>query len=74
MATIGRSPAIVQTPRMRLTGWFAWLTWLVVHIYYLSGFENRLLVLIQWAWSYLTFSRGARLIVEKSWRSYPEQG
>jgi NADH dehydrogenase len=74
MATIGRSRAIVQTPRMRLTGWFAWLTWLVVHIYYLSGFENRLLVLIQWAWSYLTFSRGARLIVEKSWRSYPEQG
>jgi NADH dehydrogenase len=74
MATIGRSRAIVQMPRMQLTGWFAWLTWLFVHIYYLSGFENRLLVLIQWAWSYLTFSRGARLIVEKSWRSYPDAG
>jgi NADH dehydrogenase len=72
MATIGRSRAIVQTSGMKLTGWFAWLTWLVVHIYYLSGFENRLLVLIQWAWSYLSFSRGARLIVEKSWRSYPD--
>jgi NADH dehydrogenase len=42
----------------------------VVHIYYLSGFRNRLLVLIQWAWSYFTFARGARLIVEKKWRSY----
>jgi NADH dehydrogenase len=72
MATIGRSRAIVQTAGMQLTGWFAWLAWLVVHIYYLSGFENRLLVLIQWAWSYLSFSRGARLIVEKSWRSYPD--
>jgi NADH dehydrogenase len=72
MATIGRSRAIVQSSRMQLTGWFAWLAWLVVHIYYLSGFENRLLVLIQWAWSYLSFSRGARLIVEKTWRSYPD--
>jgi NADH dehydrogenase len=41
-----------------------------VHIYYLSGFQNRLIVLVHWAWSYFTFSRGARLIVEKSWRSY----
>lgn len=74
MATIGRSRAIVQSGRLRFTGWFAWLTWLVIHIYYLSGFRNRLLVLIQWAWSYLTFSRGARLIVEKEWHSYPREG
>ena len=72
MATIGRSRAIVQMPRGQLTGLFAWLTWLVIHIYYLSGFKNRLFVLIQWAWSYVTFARGARLIVSKSWRSYPD--
>jgi hypothetical protein len=41
-----------------------------VHIYFLSGFKNRLFVLIQWSWSYLTFARGTRLIVEKEWRSF----
>lgn len=71
MATIGRSRAIVQLPHGRLSGSLAWVVWLVIHIYYLSGFKNRLFVLIQWAWSYLTFARGARLIVGKAWRSYP---
>ncbi len=70
MATIGRSRAIVETHGLHLTGFLAWIAWLVIHIYYLSGFQNRLLVLIQWAWSYLTFSRGARLIVSKEWHSY----
>ena len=70
MATIGRSRAIAEFGRMRLAGWFAWWFWLVVHIYRLSGFRNRLSVLIQWAWSYLTFGRGARLIVGKEWRAY----
>jgi NADH dehydrogenase len=74
MATIGRSRAVVQTGRLRIGGLFAWLAWLVIHIYYLSGFKNRLFVLIQWAWSYFTFARGARLIVGKNWRSYPESG
>ena len=73
MATIGRSKAIVQTGKLHLTGWFAWMAWLVVHIYYLSGFKNRLFVLFQWAWSYCSFKRGARLIVEKRWRSFPQQ-
>lgn len=68
MATIGRSRAIVETGRFKFGGWFAWLTWLVVHIYYLTGFKNRLFVVMQWAWSYMTFRRGARLIVEKEWR------
>ena len=63
MATIGRSRAIVQTAGIKITGWFAWMTWLVVHIYYLSGFKNRLVVLFQWAWSYWKYRRGARLIV-----------
>jgi len=48
----------------------AWVLWLLVHIYFLSGFRNRLFVLIQWSWSYLTFARGTRLIVEKEWRSH----
>jgi NADH:ubiquinone reductase (H+-translocating) len=71
MATIGRSRAICEFGRLRLSGWFAWWFWLIVHIYRLSGFRNRLSVLIQWAWSYVTFSRGARLIVGKEWRAYP---
>ena len=70
LATIGRSRAIVEIGRLRFAGLFAWLLWIVVHIYYLTGFENRLLVVIQWAWSYLSFRRGARLIVGKSWRFY----
>ena len=73
MATIGRSRAVVQTGALRIGGLFAWIAWLVIHIYYLSGFKNRLFVLFQWAWSYFTFARGARLIVGKSWQSYPEE-
>ncbi len=68
MATIGRGRAVVETGRFRLSGFFAWLTWLLIHIYYLSSFRNRLLVLVQWAWSYVTFGRGARLIVSREWR------
>jgi NADH:ubiquinone reductase (H+-translocating) len=70
MATIGRSRAIAEFGSLRLTGLFAWWFWLIVHIYRLSGFRNRLSVLIQWAWSYWTFARGARLIVGKEWRAY----
>lgn len=70
MATIGRRRAVLESGSLRLTGFAAWMAWLLVHIYYLSGFRNRLIVLIQWAWSYFTFARGARLIVEKDWRSY----
>ncbi|CAN5397284.1 NAD(P)/FAD-dependent oxidoreductase [soil metagenome] len=66
MATIGRRRAIVEAGKIRFTGYFAWLTWLVVHIYYLIGFKNRFMVFVQWAWAYLTFRRGARLIQEKS--------
>ncbi|MCY4544695.1 MAG: NAD(P)/FAD-dependent oxidoreductase, partial [Gemmatimonadetes bacterium] len=68
MATIGRSRAIVEIGKFRFSGWFAWVTWLVVHVYFLVGFKNRLLVVLHWAWSYLTFRRGARLIVEREWR------
>ncbi len=71
MATIGRSRAIAETGRFKLTGFIAWLAWLLVHVYYLTGFRNRFFVVLQWAWSYLTFRKGARLIVDKEWRSNP---
>ena len=73
LATIGRSRAIAEFGRLRLAGYFAWWFWLLVHIYRLSGFRNRLSVLVQWAWSYMTFGRGARLIVDKDWQAYPER-
>jgi NADH dehydrogenase len=68
MATIGRSRAIAHIGWLKVNGFAAWLIWLVVHIYYLTGFKNRLFVVMQWAWSYMTFRRGARLIVNKEWR------
>jgi NADH dehydrogenase len=68
MATIGRRRAVMQRGGFRSAGMLAWALWLLVHIYFLSGFRNRLFVLIQWSWSYLTFARGTRLIVEKEWR------
>jgi NADH dehydrogenase len=63
LATIGRSFAIAQIGGLRFSGLFAWIVWLVVHIYYLIGFRNRLVVIIQWAYAYMTFKPGARLIV-----------
>lgn len=62
MATIGRSRAVAQVGRLRFSGFIAWLTWLLVHIFYLIDFRNRVVVLMDWAWSYLTYKRGARLI------------
>jgi NADH dehydrogenase len=70
LATIGRARAICEMGRIKLTGRIAWWFWLLLHIYYLNGFHNRLSVLLHWAWSYLTFDRGARLIVGKEWQSY----
>ena len=62
MATIGRSKAIVQAGKFKLTGFLAWLAWLFVHILSLIGFKNRLYVLSEWFWAYLTRERSARLI------------
>ncbi|HEX2078984.1 MAG TPA: NAD(P)/FAD-dependent oxidoreductase [Longimicrobium sp.] len=62
MATIGRRAAVLQSAKLKMKGWFAWMAWLLIHILFLIGFRNRLTVLIQWAWSYLTWQRGARLI------------
>jgi NADH dehydrogenase len=62
LATIGRSAAVAQFGNIHISGFIAWLSWLFVHIFFLIGFRNRLIVLIQWAWSYFTSERGARLI------------
>lgn len=66
MATIGRNRAVVEIGKLRFAGRMAWLTWLAVHIYFLTGFKNRLFVVMSWAWSYITFRKGARLIVDPS--------
>lgn len=62
MATIGRKMAVAEIGRLRFSGTFAWLAWLFVHLMYLAEFENRVLVLMQWGWNYVTRNRSARLI------------
>jgi len=62
MATIGRSRAIAEIGKLKLSGFLAWLAWLVVHLFFLVGFRNRLIVMIDWAYSYFTYRRGVRLI------------
>ena len=63
LATIGRKKAIADLPgHIRLSGLLAWCAWLFIHVLFLIGFRNRVLVLIEWAWAYLTFQRGSRLI------------
>jgi NADH dehydrogenase len=66
LATIGRAAAVAQLGRLHLTGLPAWLLWLFVHVVFLIGFRNRVLVTIQWAWSYVTYDRGARLITSRA--------
>ncbi len=68
MATIGKSRAVAQIGRVTLTGRIAWLFWLVVHVYSLIGFRNRLAVLFNWAWNYMFSRREARLITDKEWK------
>ncbi len=71
LATIGRSRAVAEIGPVKMSGLPAWLLWVVVHIYWLIEFENRLLVLIQWAWSYFTWNRSARLITGADGRGGP---
>jgi NADH dehydrogenase len=66
LATIGRAAAVADIKGVRLSGFLAWATWLVVHLWYLIGFQNRLLVLIRWSFSFVTHGRGARLITGAS--------
>ena len=62
VATIGRGAAVVEIKRIRISGYLGWIIWAVVHLRYLVGFQNRLLVIIQWVFSFVTRGRGARLI------------
>jgi len=76
LATIGRAAGVAQIGRLKLTGYLAWLAWLFIHIFFLIGFRNRIIVMIQWAWSYFTYERGARLITGSNqlpgWTPEPE--
>jgi NADH dehydrogenase len=62
LATIGRAAAVAQFGKVHISGFLAWLSWLFIHILFLIGFRNRVVVMFQWAWSYLTYERSARLI------------
>jgi NADH dehydrogenase len=72
MATIGRAAAVVDLGRLHLRGYLGWLAWLFIHILYLIAFENRIMVMFQWAWNYFTRGRVARLITEVRADSKPE--
>ena len=65
LATIGRNAAVAELGRVKLSGYPAWLVWLVVHIYFLINFRNRFVVLLDWAWAYWTFARYARVVSKK---------
>jgi NADH dehydrogenase len=62
LATIGRAAAVADLNVIKLSGWVAWMAWLCIHIFFLIGFRNRFIVLFEWAWSYVSYDRGARLI------------
>jgi len=62
MATIGRAAAVAQIGRLQLSGWLAWVSWLLIHLLFLIGFRNKAAVLLQWTYSYFTYKRGSRII------------
>ena len=66
LATIGRAAAVAQFGKIHISGLLAWLSWLFIHIFFLIGFRNRIIVMIEWAWSYFTYDRSARLITGES--------
>lgn len=70
MATIGKKRAVAQISKLKFGGVIAWVLWLLIHIYYLIGFRNRVFVLMQWTWAYFSFKRGARLITDDDWKAH----
>lgn len=64
-AIVGRNAAVFEQGRLKVRGWFAWFAWVVIHVYLLVGFQNRVRVSVQWLWRYVTYERGARLVTEK---------
>src|ERR1700704_3863439 len=73
LGPIGRSRAVGQLGKIHISGYFAWLAWLFIHLLFLVGFRNRLFVLSEWAWSYLTYNHSARLITEPGERVHAEK-
>lgn len=71
LAVIGRGRAVADIGRLHFGGFFAWLAWIFIHIFFLIGFRNRVLVLFEWAWSYVTFGRGARIITQEFTAEHP---
>ncbi|HSE48264.1 MAG TPA: hypothetical protein VLA96_03550, partial [Terriglobales bacterium] len=64
LATIGRAAAVADFGKLHISGFIAWMAWLLIHLFFLIGFRNRVFVMLEWAWSYFTFQRGARLITD----------
>ena len=73
LATIGRAAGVADLGRIKLGGFFAWFAWLAIHIFFLIGFRNRILVMLQWAWAYVTYQRGARLITGETPKTRPSK-
>jgi NADH dehydrogenase len=74
MATIGRNRAVVELPKFRFQGLFAWYVWMFVHLVSLIGFKNRVVVLINWLWNYVNYDRGIRLIIRPYRKKKPNVG
>ena len=74
LAVIGRGRAVADFGRLKVTGLLGWWLWLTIHIAYLAGFRNRLSVLLEWAYAYLTFRPGARLITEEEHATIRDPG
>lgn len=72
MATVGRNKAVVDLPRFKFQGVFAWFVWMFVHLYFLIGFRNRVVVFINWVYNYIRFDREARLIIRPFKKTYQE--
>jgi NADH dehydrogenase len=73
LATIGRSRAVADFGRLHISGYFAWLSWLFIHLFFLIGFRNRILVMAEWAWAYITYNHSARLITEPKEPAFEER-
>ena len=73
LATIGRSRAVADFGRLHVSGYFAWLSWLFIHLLFLIGFRNRIMVMMEWAWAYLTYNHSARLITGRTERLAEEK-
>jgi NADH dehydrogenase len=63
MATVGRNKAVVDLPYLKFSGFFAWVTWMFVHLISLIGFRNKITTFINWVWNYFTYDRATRLII-----------